>query len=430
MSTVIDAAHVRVQAGVRPPSAPVHIALLGVGQVGGALAGLLQEPELSKRFQLASGLVRDLRRPRPHTPADTLTASLGDAIRNDADVVVEALGGLEPARTLILEAIHRRLPVVTANKSLLAAHGDELLGAARAAGVPFRYEAAVLAGVPFLGTFANRPFARNVSALSGIVNGTTNFVLSQMDEHHAEFDAALADAQRRGYAEPDPANDVHGVDAAEKLCLLLRHFGGWSVRPSDLAVEAITNVAAADLRAAEGFDGLLKPVVWADWRDGEVSAFAGPAFVSSAHVLARVNGVQNAVCLRNQTLGDLFFAGAGAGPVPTAATLLDDVTEVTATSNTVGGWTVAEWKVAVPKPPATGWFVRLTGTRLPDATAIADLLSAYGVWLRRTSEPVRPDSESLWLLTHCCRDRQITDALAALGAAAQCRTFRVRVIEG
>ena len=430
MSSVIDVARGHVQARVRPQSQPVRIALLGVGQVGGALAALLQDRDCSGRFQFTSGLVRDLGRQRPHIPAGTLTASTGDAIGDDADVVVEALGGLEPARTLLLEAIERRLPVVTANKSLLAAYGDELLGAARAANVPFRYEAAVLAGVPFLGTFANRPLARNITGLSGIVNGTTNFVLSQMHDLHAEFAAALSEAQLRGYAEPDPANDVNGVDAAEKLCVLLRHFGGWSVQPFALAAEGIDRVQAADIRAAEELDGVLKPVVWADWTDDELSAFAGPAFVHSSHPLARVNGVQNAVLLRNRTRGDVFFAGPGAGPVVTAATLLDDVTEVTAPRNSVGdAGAVAIWRPAAPRSPATAWFVRLSGQDLPEATAIADLLSAYGVWLRRTSEPVRQDSQHVWLLTHRCTDRQFEDALAALGSAARCRTTRVRVIE-
>jgi homoserine dehydrogenase len=318
---------------------------------------------------------------------------------------------------------------VTANKSLLAAHGDELLGAARTAGVPFRYEAAVLAGVPFLGTFANRPLARNISAFSGIVNGTTNFILSQMAAHHAEFGAALGDAQHRGYAEPDPANDVNGVDAAEKLCVLLRHFGGWSIRPSDVAVEGIANVQATDIRAAEQFDGVLKPVVCADWTEGEVAAFAGPAFVYASHPLARVNGVQNAVLLRNRASGDLFFAGPGAGPVVTAATLLDDVTEVTAGSNGAAEWHAAEERVAAAKQPSNAWFVRVAGAPPPEATTIADLLSSYGIRLRRTSEPRRQNSEILWLLTHRCGNRQIRSALAALEAATPCQTFRVRVID-
>ena len=430
MSTVIDAVYDGVQSRVSAPPTPVRISLLGVGRVGGALAGLLREPALSRRFALSSGLVRDLERPRPHTEGIRLTATRGEALDDNPDVVVEALGGLEPARSLVLEAIERQIPVVTANKSLLAAHGDELLDRATAAGVPFRYEAAVLAGVPFLGTFAGRPLARDISGFSGIVNGTTNFVLSEMYEHRTEFAVALAEAQHRGYAEPDPATDVKGVDAAEKLCVLLRHFGDWSVAPANIPVEGIENLQAADLRAALEFDGVLKPVVYADWQGNELSAFAGPAFVPSSHPLARVNGVQNAVSLRNRTAGSLFFAGPGAGPTVTAATLLDDVTEVTARGNIVRvAGAIPPWKQAKPAQPATHWFIRLSGPHLPEAPAIADLLSAYGVWLRRTSEPSREDGGQLWLLTHRCNERQITEALTALGSAAPCRTFRVRVLE-
>jgi len=398
--------------------------------VGGAVASLLQQPAQSARFRIAAGLVRDLGRHRPHTEGVALTATLADALGGHPDVVVEALGGLEPARTLILDAIHRRIPVVTANKSLLAAHGDELLDAARAAGVPFRYEAAVLAGVPFLGTFASRPLARDVTGFCGIVNGTTNYVLSQMHEQRTDFAAALEEAKQRGYAEPDPANDVKGVDAVEKLCVLLRHFGDWSVAPAAVPSAGIDLIQADDLRAAAGFDGVLKPVVYADWRDDELSSFAGPAFVPGSHPLAHVHGVQNAVSLRNRIAGDLFFAGPGAGPTVTAATLLDDVTDVAAESNNVAdGDAEQPWKHATPVQPATAWFIRLSAPRLPEATAIADLLSTYGVWLRRTSEPSRAACQQLWLLTHRCGEGQITDALTALRSAASCRSFHVRVLE-
>jgi homoserine dehydrogenase len=432
MSTVVDAVHNGVQAHVFAPSAPIRIALLGVGQVGGALAGLLQEPALSRRFNLSSGLVRDLARPRPHATGVPLTATLSQALGQSPDVVVEVLGGLEPARTLILEAIERRIPVVTANKSLLAAHGDELLGAAATGGVPLRYEAAVLAGVPFLGTFANRSLARDVTGVCGIVNGTTNFILSEMFEHRTDFATALAEAKRRGYAEPNPANDVHGVDAVEKLCVLLRHFGDWSVAPASISVEGIDGLQMGDLTAAREFDGVLKPVVQANWHDDKLSAFTGPAFVPVSHLLAWIHGVQNAVLLRNRTAGDLFFAGPGAGPTVTAATVLDDVTEVAARGADVraGGRARQLWKRASPDRPVTEWFVRLSGERLPDPTDIADLLASHGVWLRRTSESRRDGGEQIWLLTHRCSEPQIADALATLGSAVPCRTFRVRVLEG
>jgi homoserine dehydrogenase len=432
MSTVVDAVHNGVQAHVFAPSAPIRIALLGVGQVGGALAGLLQEPALSCRFNLSSGLVRDLARPRPHATGVPLTATLSQALGENPDVVVEVLGGLEPARTLILQAIERRIPVVTANKSLLAAHGDELLDAASTGGVPLRYEAAVLAGVPFLGTFANRSLARDITGVCGIVNGTTNFILSEMFEHRTDFATALAEAKRRGYAEPNPANDVNGVDAVEKLCVLLRHFGDWSVAPASISVEGIDGLLMGDLTAAREFDGILKPVVQANWHDDKLSAFAGPAFVPVSHLLARVHGVQNAVVLRNRTAGDLFFAGPGAGPTVTAATVLDDVTEVAARGGDVraGGSAGRPWKRASPDRPTTEWFVRLSGERLPEPTDIADLLASYGVWLRRTSESRCDGGEQIWLLTHRCTEHQIADALARLASAVPCRTFRVRVLEG
>ena len=427
MSIAIDAVYDGVQPQASPLRAPIRIALLGVGQVGGALVELLQEPALSSRFALASCLVRDLERPRPHAQKIPLTATVRHALGGNPDVVVEALGGLEPARTLLADAIGRGIPVVTANKSLLAAHGDELLNAAKQAGVPFRYEAAVLAGVPFLGTFARRRLARDVTGFCGIVNGTTNFVLSQMHEHRVEFGAALDEARRRGYAEPDPTSDVTGVDAAEKLCVLLRHFGGWSVAPAAVHAAGLDGIQRNDMGAALQFDGVIKPVVQADWQSDELSAFSGPAFVPLSHPLAQVSGVRNAVSLRNRTAGDLLFAGAGAGPTVTAATLLDDAAE--AVRDDRQPRPCRPWKFATPLQPATGWFIRVSGEPLPDPPAIANLLSPYGICLRRTSEPAPNGAGGLWLLTHRCTDAQIEDGLTALGSAVPCRTFRVRVLE-
>ena len=179
-------------------------------------------------------------------------------------VIVEALGGLEPARTLVLEAIARGIPVVTANKSLLAHHGDELLEAASVAGVPLRYEASVIAGVPFLGTFARRPYASALSAFSGILNGTTNFILSQMADGGRDYGSALSDAQRRGFAEPDPSKDVGGVDAVEKLTILIRQFAGLRVDPGAIETTGIERITSDDLAGARGLGGTLKPVVYAD----------------------------------------------------------------------------------------------------------------------------------------------------------------------
>lgn len=426
MTTVADAARADVHALAPLTRTCVRVALLGVGQVGGAVATLLRESPLGQRFTIASGLVRDVSRERPSGAHLRLTSNVRHALRDGPDVVIEALGGLEPARSLVLEAISRRIPVVTANKSLLAVHGDELFDAAADRQVPLRYEAAVIAGVPFLGTFARRPFARDVAGLCGIVNGTTNFILSKMADERTGFVRALGDAQRLGYVEPDPANDVDGLDAVEKLCVLLRHFGGWSVRPEDIDTAGIAGIEEHDIRAAAEFDGALKPVVQADWHTGHLSAFAGPAFVSSCHPLARVHGVQNAVVLRNRIAGNLFFAGAGAGPMVTAATLLDDLAEIE--SGTVSEHSPITWKRCEPQAPATGWFIRLSGERLPAETEVADLLSAYGVWPRRASAGGARRTRQ-WLLTHPSDQPRIADALLALRGASGCQTFCLRVLE-
>ena len=361
MTTVADP----VRAGVYAPVTSIRVALLGVGQVGGAVAALVCGSRTDGRFTISSGLVRDLHRARPQAAHLRLTANTRDALNDDPHVVIEALGGLEPARTLVVDALERGIPVVTANKSLLAVHGRELLELSTRVGVPLRYEAAVLAGVPFLGTFARRPLARRVTGLCGIVNGTTNFILSRMADRHVELEAALADAQRRGYAEPDPASDLNGTDAAEKLAVLLQHFGDWHVRPSAIEREGITDIREEDILAASGLCGTIKSIVYADWSRDELRTFCGPAFVPGVHPLARVNGVQNAVLLRNDDAGDLFFAGPGAGPGVTAATLLDDAAEIALSNDHVPHRRNAGarcnrkvWKAAVPAAPATSCFVR------------------------------------------------------------------------
>ena len=216
----------------------IRIGLLGLGQVGSALARLiLERPRTGDvRTEITTALVRDPVRPRV-TRGVAETCDPETVFDTQPTVIVEALGGLEPARTLVLEAIARGIPVVTANKSLLAHHGDELLEAASVAGVPLRYEASVIAGVPFLGTFARRPYASALSAFSGILNGTTNFILSQMADGGRDYGSALSDAQRRGFAEPDPSKDVGGVDAVEKLTILIRQFAGLRVDPGAIETD-------------------------------------------------------------------------------------------------------------------------------------------------------------------------------------------------
>ena len=308
---------------------PLRIGLLGVGLVGSAVARVAaaRSQTIDRPIHVTAGLVRNLSAPgRPDTVA--LTANGRAVLDTNPDVVVEVLGGLEPARTLVLDALARGIPVVTANKSLLAHHGEEILNAAAASGVPIRYEAAVIAGVPFLGTFARRPFASTFTTLTGIVNGTTNYILSAMAEEGLELEVALAEAQRRGFAEPDPSKDIDGVDAAEKLVILIRQFFGLRVTPADIETIGIRNVTTADLERARERGGTLKSLAFARCRQGELTAWVRPTFVPATHPLAGLRGASNGILLQDSNGRELTFTGPGAGPEITAVTILDDVIEL------------------------------------------------------------------------------------------------------
>ena len=411
----------------------IRIGLLGLGQVGSAVARLVAAPARLGRAgtEITTALVRDPLRPR-ETSGIRVTADAEAVFATRPSVIVEALGGLEPARTLVLEAIARGIPVVTANKSLLAHHGDEIGEAAALAGVPLRFEASVLAGVPFLGTFARRPCASRLTSFTGIVNGTTNFILSQMQDGTKDFDSALSEAQRRGFAEPDSSKDVEGIDAGEKLTILIRHFGGPSIEPPTIETAGIASVTPADLGHARALGGTLKPVVHAAGLGVDrtaVAAFVGPAFLPDGHPLARVHSVSNGLRLHDIAGSELCFTGPGAGPDVTAVTVLDDVLE--ATAPWAQNESPATARVGKALPPTTAWFVRVTSAMaLPPGADTAVLLGSQGVWVERTTgRNSRDGIESLAILTYPCGRDQVERAAAALAAATGSTTSIFRALD-
>jgi homoserine dehydrogenase len=415
-------------ASARPAAAgETRIALLGLGVVGGAVADLLAaEPDcLGWPARITGALVRHtIGRPPTQCPVVTDVSKLFD---DEPDVVVEALGGLEPARTIVLGALERGIPVVTANKSLIAAHGDEILAAARQSRTPLHFEAAVLAGIPFLGAFASRPLASRVSRITGILNGTTNFVLSAVQRGDS-LDNAIAEAQRRGLAEPDPSKDLDGQDAAEKLAVLIRQFGGVNVRPSQIHTTSIAGVTPADLRHARDLGGTLKPVSLAQWDGSDVSCFTGPAFLSNGEPLAHIHGVLNAIRLERDD-DPLCFTGPGAGPRVTARTILDDVAEVLN-----GNGTIALRDAIAPsrvtRPSRQPWFVRLSSpSRFPELDDLSDLLGAHGIWIRRWGAiDTRAGDSRRYLLTLPTAGDVLDAGLQALSAASGCQAYAFPVV--
>ena len=402
----------------------VDIALLGCGTVGTALARLAAHPA-HPPLQITTALVRDAGRRRPLASSTRVTNDARRVFEQPVAIVVELLGGIEPARTLLLDALDRRIAVVTANKSLLARCGRELRAAATQTSTPLLYEAAVLAGVPFLGTFARRPHAASAAGLVGIANGTSNYVLGRAAAG-VTITEALREAQRHGYAEPDPRADVDGLDAAEKLAVLVHHFAARDVHPDHFEVTGIASVTSEQSVHATELDGVIKPVVSADWTRGSIEGFVGPAFVPLEHPLSRVDGVDNALLLTTPH-GRLLFQGPGAGPEVTAATVLDDVREVIAGVAPTERCPLAPARVETPE---TEWLVTLTASRLPRAADLSDLVASYGLFARRwTARHASGGHETQSLLTWRTTRDQLQLALEAVRRASGCDVTAVRALE-
>lgn len=303
---------------VSTPHTTIRVGLLGLGTIGRAVANAA--PALG--IHCASALVRNLER-RSHLHI-ALERDGRRVLDSGIDVLVEALGGTEPARTLVAAALDRGIPVVTANKSLIAAHGPELRARAVLAGVPLLYEAAVVAGVPFVGALSNRPGLRSITKITGILNGTSHAIVTAL-ERGVSFADALADAQARGYAEPDSIADISGRDAAEKLAILLQLCGAPNTTAAEISCVGIDTLRSEDFAAARAQGGVIKPIAAASFGTGGWVGCVGPVVIPQSHLFAGLSGVTNALELHPTIGAPITFVGPGAGPEITAQTILDDV---------------------------------------------------------------------------------------------------------
>jgi homoserine dehydrogenase len=316
--------------------APVRVGMLGCGNVGAAVARLLTDhgPDIERRvgcrLELTRVAVRDLAMEREvPVPADLFTAQPGDVVDDPAvDVVCEVIGGIEPARSLILAALRAGKPVVTANKELLANFGRELFDAAEEAGADLAFEGSVAGGIPLVRPMKESLAGERIVRLMGIVNGTTNYVLTRMTEDGMSFADALALAQELGYAERDPTDDVEGFDAAAKCAILASIAFNARVVAGDVYREGIAGVAGQDIRFAERLGYVIKLIAFAGLEDGEVAVRVHPAMIPRDHPLASVRENLNAVFVEGAASGPLMFYGRGAGGAPTAAAVVGDLVAV------------------------------------------------------------------------------------------------------
>ena len=315
---------------------PVRVGLIGFGTVGSGVVRLLTEQRdlLSRRLGADLILARvadpDLTRPRPVAlEAGLLTGRARDILDDPAiDIVVELMGGLDAAREFTLEAISRGKHVVTANKALLAHYGNDLLAAAAEHGVEVAFEAAVCGGIPIILALRQGLAANRIQELFGILNGTCNYILTQMSQHGISYAQALAEAQEAGYAEADPTLDVEGIDSAHKLAILMSLAYGARLDLEGVAVEGISKLDPLDLQFAQEFGYCLKLLAITRDDGHRVEARVHPTLIPRDHMLANVSGAMNAVYLTGDAVGPVLLYGQGAGMMPTASAVVSDLLDL------------------------------------------------------------------------------------------------------
>ena len=314
----------------------VKIALLGLGNVGRGVWMILNsnKEEIMKRcgyeVEIAKVLVRDKNKPRGIEISDELVTTDFNEILKDSSIkiVVEVMGGMEPAREYMLRCMENKKHIVTANKMLLATGGDELFEKADENGIMFSYEASVAGGIPIIKGIDESLTANKIETLYGIVNGTTNYILSKMELEGADFDDVLKEAQEKGYAEADPTSDIEGYDAQYKLAILASLAFGSKIDVKNVYREGITKIEAVDMKYAKEFKMGIKLLAIAKETNGKVEPRVHPTMIPKKHPLSNVYDSYNAVFIRGNAVGDLMFYGRGAGDLPTGSAVVSDIVSI------------------------------------------------------------------------------------------------------
>jgi homoserine dehydrogenase len=314
----------------------INIGLIGLGTVGTGVIKILQSNgELIHRrlgvpIEVVKVALRDPGRDRGVSlNAGVLTTNPMDVVTHpDVDIVVELIGGYEPARQLILEAISRGKQIVTANKALLAEYGDEIFSKARSASVQVGFEASVGGGIPVIKTLKESLAANRILSIYGIINGTSNYILTKMTDEERQFPDVLAEAQKAGYAEADPTFDIEGIDSAHKLAILVNLAFGTNVKPRDIYTEGISSIRPIDIDFGKEFGYKLKLLAIAKYRDGKVESRVHPTMVPDDYPIAQVQGVYNAIQIVGDACGDIMLYGRGAGSLPTGSAVVGDIIDI------------------------------------------------------------------------------------------------------
>ncbi len=395
--------------------------MLGAGVVGSQIARLLiaNKSDLASRaganLELVAIAVKDAKLKRDGIPAALLTTD-AKSIVNDPqiDLVIEVIGGIDPAKELILTALKNGKSVVTANKALLAKHGAELYAAADKANVDLYYEAAVAGAIPILRPLRESLVGDHVIRVMGIVNGTTNYILTKMDENGAAFADALKEAQALGFAESDPTADIEGFDAAAKAAILAGLAFHSRVTDNDVYREGISKITAADVKVAKAMEMVIKLLAIAELTpEGAVSVRVHPALISRSHPLASVRESFNAVFVEAQSAGQMMFYGKGAGGEPTASAILGDLVAV-ARHRVTGGIgpkesDYADLKIAQIGQTKTRYLIRLNVADKPGVLeSVAHVFASHQVSIQTVRQTGAGDKAELIVMTHSSNESSLS----------------------
>ncbi|MEY4623756.1 MAG: hypothetical protein RLZZ07_386 [Actinomycetota bacterium] len=415
--------------GNEPLQRSISVGLLGAGSVGSCVAAQLVagHDDLAARaganLRLIAVAINDAKKARPELERAgvKITTDAHAVVNNPSiDVIIEVIGGIEPARTLILDALNSGKSVVTANKALLAQHGGELFEAAAKNNVDLYFEAAVAGAIPIIRPLRDSLAGDHVLRVMGIVNGTTNFILSKMSDNGITFEAALKEAQSLGYAEADPTADIEGFDAAAKASILASLAFHSRVSGSDVYREGISGITADVVKIASDMEHVVKLLAIAELTpDGRIAVRVHPALIPNTHPLAAVRNSFNAVFVEAEAAGELMFYGRGAGGAPTASAVLGDLVAV-ARHKVIGGLgpkesTYAERDIAPMGQTLTRYLIRLNVNDRPGVLAsVANVFSSHAVSIQTVRQDGRGAQAELIVVTHTATDAALAETVEGL----------------
>jgi len=428
---------------------PVKIGILGLGTVGCGTVNVLTRnaDEIQRRagrgIRVVHAAVRDMHRKRIcSVDGIRLTANPQEVVNDpEVEVVVELLGGYEPASTLVIQAIENGKHVVTANKAMIAAHGNEIFAAAQKKGVMVAFEAAVAGGIPIIKTIREGLAGNRIEWLAGIINGTSNFILTEMRDRGADFADVLAEAQRLGYAETDPTFDVEGIDAAHKLTILAAIAFGIPLQFKKAYTEGITKITRLDVEYAEQLGYRIKSLGVARRTDKGVELRVHPTLIPERRLIANVDGVMNAVLVKGDAVGPILSYGAGAGADPTASAVVADIVDVVRTltadpNNRVPHLAfqpdqLSDLMVLPMEEVETAYYLRLQAQDKPGVLAdVTRILADLGISIEAILQKEPREGENtvpVIILTQRVLEKHMNQAIARVEALPSINTRIMRI---